>query len=178
MIIPESSTSPGIIAFTGSFAGYSVIGSVSLTAPAVGSSSFPVMDLGISGVGTGPVTVLFSQTGFTYSGAMTVSASNTPVLGSPTLTAAAYWGSNVLSTTNQIGSTLTLQGLSTGSTSGSINSSSPYALTESFTVDPGTGGTVSFSADASLATPEPASLLLVGGGLAGWGFIRRFWKKA
>ena len=69
-IISESS--PGVANFfSTTFAGYSVVSSTGFTAPAVGSSALPVMDLSISGTGTGKLEVLFSQSGFTYSGPLT-----------------------------------------------------------------------------------------------------------
>jgi hypothetical protein len=167
--IPVTSS---VTSFSQSFAGYSIGG----TTMSLGSASLPIMDLSIAGGGTGAITVMFSESGFTYSGGLTFSASNTPIVGNPTLTAAVYWGPSLLSTANQIGSSLTLTG-GLSSTSGNVNSTSAYSITEVFNVDPGAGSTVAFSADAAVTAPEPATLFLVSSGLAAGGLFGRFRKK-
>jgi hypothetical protein len=87
--------------------------------------------------------------------------------------------------TDQIDSALVFVGTSTGgafsgSTSGSVSFASAtgfYSLTEQLTLDAPNGGAMSFDAHLSGGkVPEPMSLILLGGGLAGMGLYRRLRK--
>jgi hypothetical protein len=175
------STGTGVVNFTGQFAGYEFNVTTGVTMPAVGSAGNPTMDLSsvnIQGTGGGgTLTLKFTDTGFSYSGGMTFAPAINLLSAYPTtVTAAAYWGSNPFDMTHQIGSTLSFSGNGgIGSVTGSVL---PSTLTEVLTINPDQNGdSVFVSADATLTTPEPASLLLVGGGLGLGGLLSRFRKK-
>jgi len=184
-----ASSASGVVTFSGTVGDYTLNITTGLTMPAIGSASNPVMDiLSFNATLLAPtsevLTIAFSATDFTASPVgLALQIGGTSIGGSATVVDSAYFDKTdkLFGTGSLIGSTGALAGSPFGGSAvGAVTSPSPYSLTDIITLTPGTGGSqpiVSFDASLS-ATPEPASLFLVGSGLAGWGFLRRFRKKA
>jgi PEP-CTERM motif len=175
----------GVYTFDGSVGGYLVnvttgVGSPSLPLGALDLNSIDVAPGGSSG----PLTIEWSENGITtLEDAWTMAFGGTLISGSGSTISNTAYQSNTngfFATTNQIGTIVpTFTGASfSGTSDGSVSGvTAPYSLTEVVTLD-GVGPT-SYSGDASLTAPEPASLVLLGSVLvAVIAFRRKFMKKA
>ncbi|MFZ0926995.1 MAG: PEP-CTERM sorting domain-containing protein [Syntrophobacteraceae bacterium] len=183
----------GVVGYSGTVGGWDLNVSTGVTYPFSGTASLPNLDLNsvnYSTSGSAPLEILFSDTGFVPPPAATLNVGGT-ISGLTSVQASAYYDTSdtilattvqiyptytILATTYQIGSTLSFTSAAfSGTTGGNINANGPISITELVVLDPDGG---SGSIDASVTTPEPGTLFLLGTGLLGLGALRKRFKKA
>jgi hypothetical protein len=176
--------------FAGAVGDYTVNFTSGITS--LGTSTNPVMDIvSLNATAltatTETLVIELSSTGFKASPlgiSLQIGGTNGLLFGpNGSVTYSAYYDTTdtLFGKGSLIGSTGALTGSPFGGTAGgTITSPSDYSITQIVSLAPDAGGNpMGISFDAKLtATPEPASLFLVGSALAGLGIFRCFKKKA
>ncbi len=161
----------GAVTFIGIVGVFTINVSTGMSVPALGTPDAPHLDLSsinVASAGAGQLTVSLTDSFSTAVGAAHrgFTSSIGGVSGGPlsfstyldnTLLASATFEPGAFSTT--LGATI-------------LPSSLPYSLTEIVTLTLPSGSSASFNADLQVS-PEPGSLLLLGSGLLGLGFLTR-----
>ena len=181
----DTNSALGKVFWSGTVGDYAVNVAFGITKPAAGSASNPILDLTFnvqSNTTTSQtLSLLFSETDYTAPGSGSLDTSITLLPGT-ILTSSAYFGANnaLFDLGNQIGSTLTFTSSGHWLVSGGSAPLTPYSLTEIITVAPNAdrGDVKVVSGDQITTVPEPGTLLLLGFGISGLGFIGRRNRKS
>jgi hypothetical protein len=180
----DSNPVAGAVTFIGVVGNWVTNVTTGITMPLLGSATLPFMDLNsvdVTSIGGGTLNIMFSEVGFgpllaptgfmSDIGGTLNSAAGSRVTYNTYLDA----GNVLFATTNLLNSqtfTHPLTAFSGSAGSLAVGPLPTYSLTQDITiVHPGFGST---SLDATTTIPEPGTLMLLGSGLLGMGFLRRF----
>lgn len=175
----------GQVVFVGGLGNWTLNVHSGTTYPAVGSLTNPLLDVSFNATSInagGTLEISFSADGF----GPTHGSSELQIGGTLSpgglLTYQAFGGTNnvLFSTANLLGSAgpFAPGAFSSGTTGGMVSNAGSYSLTQQVTITHG-AGTSQTTGNALLRVPEGGtSLLLLGVGLLGVGFMNRFRRKA
>jgi len=173
----DASSAAGRIVWVGTIGNWTLNTDVGTTFPAIGNLTNPQLDLSFNAVSNGSggtLSIMFSADGFGPSAGTAVASIGGTTSG--TVVYDTFGGAS--NTLFDLSPLLAAQGPFTGAFSGavsggSVNNVGPYALTQQIVITHSGSGIT--TGDGLLTVPDSGtSLLLLGAGLTGLGFLARF----